>query len=51
MQVIDYFQLAEDIAMQIKDEVLESVKNWEKVASSVGISRHEQQLMAPAFNI
>ncbi len=51
MEVIDYFQLAEDKAIQIKNEVVDAVKNWEKVASSTGISRQEQQLMAPAFNI
>jgi len=51
MEVIDYFQLAEDKAIKIKGEVLDSVKNWEKVASSIGISQQEQQLMAPAFNV
>ena len=51
MEVIDYFQLVESKAMKIKDEVIASVKNWEIVASSIGISRQEQQLMAPAFNI
>ena len=51
MEVIDYFQLAEDKAKQIQNEVVNSVKNWEEVASSIGISRQEQQLMAPAFNI
>lgn len=51
MEVIDYFQLTEDKARKIKNEVVDSVKNWEKVASSIGISRQEQQLMAPAFNV
>ena len=51
MEVIDFFQLIEGDAQQIKDEVLESVRNWEAVATKVGLSRAEQQLMAPAFNI
>ena len=50
MEVIDYFQLAEDKALKIKKEVIESVKKWGEVASSIGLSRQEQQLMAPAFN-
>ena len=51
MEVIDYFQLAEDKALQIKEEIIDSVKKWSQVASSIGISRQEQQLMSPAFNI
>lgn len=51
MDVIDFFQLDKKIAAQIKSEVLASVSNWEKVAVDIGISRSEQQLMAPAFNV
>lgn len=51
MEVIGYFQLAEDKALQIKEEIIDSVKKWSQVASSIGISRQEQQLMTPAFNI
>ncbi|HEX7763195.1 MAG TPA: HipA domain-containing protein, partial [Cellvibrio sp.] len=51
MDVIDFFQLDKKIAAQIKSEVLASVSNWEKVAADIGISRSEQQLMAPAFNV
>lgn len=51
MEVIDYFQLTKQDAFQIKNEVLESVRNWESVATRVGLSRAEQQLMAPAFNV
>ena len=51
MEVIDYFQLTEYKAIQIKNDVIASVKNWKKIATSMGISRQEQQLMAPAFNI
>jgi serine/threonine-protein kinase HipA len=51
MEVIGYFQLAEDKALQIKEEIIDSVKKWSQIASSIGISRQEQQLMTPAFNI
>ena len=51
MEVIDFFQMSEEDAMQIKSKVLLSVSNWEAVAKRVGISRAEQQLMAPAFNL
>ncbi|NQY34861.1 MAG: type II toxin-antitoxin system HipA family toxin [Alteromonadaceae bacterium] len=51
MEVIDYFQLTEDKALEIKKEVINSVKQWPEIANSIGISRQEQQLMAPAFNI
>ncbi len=51
MEVIDFFQLEQDKAVKIKDEVLASVRQWESVAKSIGISRNEQQLMSPAFNV
>ncbi len=51
MEVIDLFQLDEKMAQQIKNEVLASVENWQSVATKVGLSRAEQQLMAPAFNV
>ena len=51
MDVIDFFQLEENEAEKIKNEVLESVRQWESVAKSIGISRYEQQLMSPAFNV
>jgi len=51
MEVMDFFQLDKTTAETIKDEVLASVGQWEKVATNIGISRNEQQLMAPAFNI
>lgn len=51
MEVIEFFQLDKMMASQIKAEVLASVKNWKKVAAEIGISRSEQQLMAPAFNV
>ncbi|NIB39093.1 type II toxin-antitoxin system HipA family toxin [Pseudomaricurvus alkylphenolicus] len=51
MEVIDFFQLNAVEAQTIKDKVLASVRRWGKVATRVGISRSEQKLMAPAFNV
>jgi serine/threonine-protein kinase HipA len=51
MQVIDFFQLKKSTAEKIKSEVLISVNRWQSVAESIGISRREQQLLAPAFNL
>jgi serine/threonine-protein kinase HipA len=51
LDVIEFFQLGRGQALKIKDEVLSSVANWQSVASNIGISRREQQLMAPAFNL
>jgi len=51
MEVIDFFQLTAGDAESIKNEVLISVAEWQKIAASINISRNEQQLMGPAFNI
>lgn len=51
MEVIDFFRLKPSEALAIQDEVLASVSRWEDTATSVNISRHERQLMAPAFNV
>jgi len=45
----EYFQLDENQMNDIIDEVTEVVSSWEKVASAIGVSRSEQQLMAAAF--
>lgn len=50
-EVIDFFQLDHSEAEEIKSQVLESVSKWQEVATKTGISRSEQQLMAPAFNV
>jgi hypothetical protein len=34
-----------------KDEVLNSVVDWQKVANSIQISRNEQQVMRDAFYV
>lgn len=51
MEVVNYFQLTENKALKIKEEVVSSVKKWAEVASAIGINQQEQQFMAPAFNI
>lgn len=51
MEVIGFFQLNRSDAQAIKDEVLSSVNNWAQVAAKINLSRSEQQLMAPAFNV
>ena len=49
MGVIDYFRIKTDRAKTIQQEVCNSVKNWSKVASSIGINRAEQKQMETAF--
>lgn len=51
MEVIKFFQLDRAQALKIKDEALASVSNWTSKASAVGLSRSEQQMMEPAFNL
>lgn len=51
MEVIDFFQLKVADAEKIKDKVLSSVAEWQDVATDIGMSRKERQLMEPAFNI
>lgn len=51
LEVIDFFQLDHSEAEGIKSQVLESVSKWQEIATKAGISRSEQQLMAPAFNV
>ncbi len=51
LQIIDFFQLDRRQADRIMEEVVASVSHWKSVASSIGISRGEQQLMEPAFNL
>ena len=51
MDVIDFFQLRKTEAEKIRNHVVASVTDWPAVAKSVGISRAEQQRMAPAFRV
>jgi serine/threonine-protein kinase HipA len=50
MDVIEFFQLNKITANKIKDDVLKNVSQWKNLATDMGISRKEQQWMAPAFN-
>ncbi|EPJ47586.1 MAG: hypothetical protein OFPII_11560 [Osedax symbiont Rs1] len=49
--VIDFFRLTQAEATQIYDEVLSSVKQWQKVAQRLGLSRTEQLIKQEAFNV
>lgn len=51
MAVADFFQLNTTEAERIKNEVITSVRKWRTFAGELGISRSEQERMAPAFNI
>lgn len=50
-EVKEFFRLSKTQAMQIYDEVLGSVKEWQAVAQKLGISRAEQVIKAVAFNV
>ena len=49
--VIDFFRLTREKATQIYDEVLHAVKQWQSVATQLGISRGEQFIKQEAFNV
>ncbi|WP_176552586.1 type II toxin-antitoxin system HipA family toxin [Testudinibacter sp. TR-2022] len=49
--VAEFFQLTDIQAKKHYDEVLFSVKNWQKVAFEIGIPRSEQETMKFAFNL
>ncbi len=51
LSVIEYFRLKKPQAEKIIADVIETVKTWRAVASSVGISSGEQDRMANAFRI
>lgn len=44
-----YFRLDENQMNAIINEVLESVSKWKEIATKIGISRSEQELMGKAF--
>jgi serine/threonine-protein kinase HipA len=46
-----FFKLSETEAEAIKNEVLANVSQWETIATEICISRSEQKLMEPAFNV
>lgn len=47
----EFFRLDHKQMDEIIQEVLESVSQWERIASSIGISRAEKELMSGAFKI
>ncbi len=49
LEVADYFRLGNDEAKSVVDEVVGVVARWRDVAGNLGISRGEQEGMAPAF--
>ena len=49
--VKDFFRLSKEDAVEIYDQVLDSVKQWQDVAKRLGISRSEQIMQQAAFNI
>lgn len=49
--VKDFFRLSQTQAVQIYDEVLNAVKQWQPVAKRLGISRAEQAMKESAFNV
>jgi serine/threonine-protein kinase HipA len=51
MSVIEFFQLGSKEAESIKEQVIAGVSRWDTVATEVGISRAQRELMAPAFNV
>ena len=51
MEVHEFFRLQEKEAGEIIHMVKASVSNWRKVATKYGISKANQEIKAPAFNI
>ncbi len=50
MEVHEYFRLSESRAIQIMDQVKNSVRRWRNIALHYGISKLEQELKSPAFS-
>ena len=50
-EVKDFFRLSQNKANQIYDDVLNAAQQWQTVAKRLGISRAEQIVKKPAFNI
>lgn len=47
----EYFRLTKNERDQIIQEVTNSVKQWKEIATKIGVSRAEQDLMSSAFNV
>jgi len=50
-EVAEYFRVSRADAEEIIEDFREVVSQWPKVASAVGLSRREQDNMAPAFRL
>ena len=50
LEVAEYFRLNKKEAARIISQVKKSVSSWEDVAKQIGISKVEQNRMAPAFD-
>ena len=50
-EVAPFFGVPENDAEAIIGEVRDAVSGWRRVASRLGISREEQEMMAGAFGI
>ena len=46
-----YFQLSPSEMESILKDVLTAISYWKKIAQKIGISRAEQEMMAPAFRV
>jgi serine/threonine-protein kinase HipA len=46
-----YFQLSTSEMEIIMKEVFSALSNWKEIAKEIGISRAEQEMMAPAFRV
>lgn len=50
-EVAEYFRIKPNAANKIIDHITDVVKNWRKIASTLGISMQEQNRMARAFRL
>lgn len=51
LQVAPYFRLTNGQAKLIIQKIIQVVKRWPEIATSVGITTHEQEYMARAFRV
>lgn len=51
MEVAPYFRIPDLRAKEIKNNVLDTVKEWRKVATEMNISRSEQEMVSAAFKV
>lgn len=51
LEVAAYFRIKEKKARKIIEKVTQVVSNWRDFATDLGISRSEQEAMAPAFSL